>query len=72
MRTECNPTSMRFARLKGREVVADFGGGSMTTDAGALLLGATDAAGAGRAFPYRERAEGRLRAISGGLLSGCR
>ena len=44
MRTECNPTSMRFARLKGRDVVADFGGGTMTSDAGALLLGATDRA----------------------------
>ena len=44
MRTECNPTPMRFARLKGRDVVADFGGGRMTSDAGALLLGATDRA----------------------------
>ena len=42
MRTECNSTSMRFARLKDRDVVADFGGGTMTSDAGALLLGATD------------------------------
>jgi len=30
MRTECNPVSMRFARLKGCDVVADFGGGTMT------------------------------------------
>ena len=44
MRTECNPTPMRFARLQRRSVVADFGGGRMTTDAGALLLGATDRA----------------------------
>ena len=44
MPTECNPVSMRFARLKGRDVVADFGGGTMTSDAGALLLGATDRA----------------------------
>ena len=44
MRTECNPTPMRFARLKGRDVVADFEGGRMTSDAGALLLGATDRA----------------------------
>ena len=28
----------------GRDVVADFGGGAMTSDAGALLLGATDRA----------------------------
>lgn len=42
MLTERNPGSMRFARLKSRDVVADFGGGTMTSDAGALLLGATD------------------------------
>ena len=44
MLTECNLTPMRFARLKGRNVVADFDGGRMTSDAGALLLGATDRA----------------------------
>ena len=44
MPTECNPVPMRFARLKGRDVVADFGGGAMTSDAGTLLLGATDRA----------------------------
>ena len=27
--------------LKGRDVVADFGGGAMTSNAGAFLLGAT-------------------------------
>ena len=42
MPTECNPEPMVFARLDGRAVVADFGGGAMTSDAGALLLGATD------------------------------
>ena len=44
MPIEYNPVPMRFARLKGRDVVADFGGGTMTSDAGALLLGATDRA----------------------------
>lgn len=44
MPTECNPEPMLFARLDRREVVADFGGGAMTSDAGALLLGATDKA----------------------------
>jgi len=33
-----------FARVEGREVVAGFDGGRMTSDAGALLLGATDRA----------------------------
>ena len=44
MPAECSPPSMQFARLDGRSVVADFGGGVMTSDAGALLLGATDRA----------------------------
>jgi len=44
MQTECSPEAMLFARLDRRDVVADFGGGAMTSDAGALLLGATDRA----------------------------
>jgi hypothetical protein len=35
---------MVFARVDGRDLVADFGGGAITSDAGALLLGATDRA----------------------------
>jgi hypothetical protein len=35
---------MLFARLDRRELVADFGGGAISSDAGALLLGATDRA----------------------------
>jgi len=44
MPTECNPTSMLFAPVEGRRVAADFDGGTMTSDAGALLLGASDRA----------------------------
>ena len=44
MPAECSPPAMQFAHLDGRAVVADFGGGVMTSDAGALLLGATDRA----------------------------
>ena len=44
MPAECSPPPMQFARLDGRAVVADFGGAVMTSDAGALLLGATDRA----------------------------
>ena len=44
MPTECSADSMTFARLEGRRVVADFGGGAISSDAGALLLGATDQA----------------------------
>jgi Transposase DDE domain group 1 len=42
--TECNPTLFEFARVQGRAVVASFDGGRITSDAGALLLGATDRA----------------------------
>ena len=44
MHTDCNARSMRFAPLGRREVTADFAGGAITSDAGALLLGATDRA----------------------------
>jgi hypothetical protein len=42
MRTECKQDSFGFARVEGRDVVAAFDGGRMTSDAGALLLGAGD------------------------------
>ena len=44
MPTECIPTTMLFAPVEGRRVAADFAGGAITSDAGALLLGATDRA----------------------------
>ena len=43
-RQSCNPDSYDFARVEGRSVVASFDGGSITSDAGGLLLGATDRA----------------------------
>jgi hypothetical protein len=42
MQTECNPDLFGFARVEGRAVVAGFDGGAITSDAGGLLLGATD------------------------------
>ena len=42
MQTECSADLFGFARVEGREVVAAFDGGTMTSDAGALLLGAAD------------------------------
>jgi hypothetical protein len=42
MPTECNPDLFEFARVEGRAVIASFDGGRITSDAGALLLGATD------------------------------
>src|SRR3954471_22447777 len=44
MPTECNPDVLLFAPVEGRSVVASFTGGVITSDAGALLLGATDRA----------------------------
>ena len=44
MPTECNPSQLAFGTVDGRSVMAGFDGGAMTTDAGALLLGATDRA----------------------------
>ena len=42
MPTECSPDLFEFAPIEGRQVVATFDGGTITSDAGALLLGATD------------------------------
>ena len=42
MPTECSADRFDFARVDGRRVVAGFDGGVMTSDAGALLLGAAD------------------------------
>jgi hypothetical protein len=44
MPTECNPVLFDFGSVEGRQVAAAFDGGAVTSDAGALLLGATDKA----------------------------
>src|SRR5215218_3609653 len=44
MPTQCRPEQLVFAPVEGRSVVASFTGGAITSDAGALLLGATDRA----------------------------
>ena len=44
MPTECNPTLFEFVPVEGRQVMAAFDGGTITSDAGALLLGETDRA----------------------------
>ena len=44
MLTECNPELFEFAPVEGRQVVAAFDGGTITSDAGALLLGGADRA----------------------------
>jgi hypothetical protein len=44
MPTQCSASGYRFARVESRSVVAAFDGGMVTSDAGSLLLGATDRA----------------------------
>ena len=44
MPTECNPGPFDFGSAEGRRVVAAFDGRRVTSDAGALLLGAADKA----------------------------
>ena len=45
MPTECSAEVFEFASVEGRSVMAAFDGGKITSDAGALLLGATRAIG---------------------------
>jgi len=42
MPTECSQDSLDFGRVEGRAVVADFSGGTITSNGGALLLAQTD------------------------------
>ena len=44
MPTECSAKLFEFAPVEGRQVVAAFDGGAITSDAGALLLGEADRA----------------------------
>ena len=44
MQTECSANAALFAPVERRSVVAAFDGGALTSDAGGLLLGATDRA----------------------------
>ena len=42
MTTDCNTNLFGLTDVEGREVVAGFDGGAITSDAGAPLLGAAD------------------------------
>jgi Transposase DDE domain group 1 len=44
MPTHCNSDSLDFGSVEGRAIVGGFDGGTITSDAGALLLGATNKA----------------------------
>jgi hypothetical protein len=78
MLTECSPTLFEFAPVETRRVVAGFDGGSITSNAGALLLGAADQAiGLVRRFAAcfedarsSERVEHQLATLVGQRLFG--
>jgi len=36
--TDCNTKTIEFSRLKRRKIQADFNGGKLTSDGGAVLL----------------------------------
>src|SRR4030043_1233102 len=40
--TDCNQQTLQFSSLKSKKIPADFNGGSLTSDAGALLLREVD------------------------------
>ena len=42
MRTDCNTSSLCFTRLGRQQIIADFDGGPITSDAGAILLREVD------------------------------
>jgi hypothetical protein len=42
MATECSRDLFGYEAVEGRQVVAAFDGGAVSSDAGALLLGATN------------------------------
>ena len=42
MQTECSADLFGFAPVEGHKVVAAFDGGTMTSEAGAMLVGASD------------------------------
>jgi hypothetical protein len=44
MPTQCNAEQLKFAGVERRRLVAAFDGGTVSSDAGALLLGHTDEA----------------------------
>ena len=58
MLTECNRDLFGYERVEGRQVVAAFDGGQITSDAGALLLGAAN------------RAIGLVRRLAGCVADG--
>ena len=60
MPTQCSRDLFGYEVVEGRQVVAAFDGGEVTSDAGGLLLGATD-----RAIGLVDRFAGVLRGRPG-------
>lgn len=40
--TQCIPEQFRFGRVESRQVIVNFNGGSVTSDAGLMLIAALD------------------------------
>lgn len=59
MPTQCSRDLFGYEVVEGRQVVAAFDGGAVTSEAGALLLGATN------------RAIGLVRRLAGCFVDGC-
>ena len=82
MQTDCIPDLFGFEAVEGRPVAAAFDGGSITSEAGAMLLGATDRAIgviesvcrllSGRALPGVDRARGQDADRPAGVRTGAR
>jgi hypothetical protein len=73
MPTECTMDWFNFARVEGRDVVAAYNGGAISSDGGALLLGSTNRAinlidrfaGCFRDRRYQELIEHRMETLVG-------
>ena len=70
MQTECTPSLFEFEAVGRRAVVAQFDGGTMTSNAGALLLRQVDR-GLGRGQNIRRLASGGYIAGSESRSDGC-
>jgi hypothetical protein len=66
MKTDCNPKQLHFQGLRKRDVVAAFNGGTISSDAGALLLREVETA---RARESRLRIKNQNRKGHAGIAS---
>ncbi len=67
--TECSRNAVSFSRVRGRELVADFSGGTISSDAGVLLLREADRRIAHAAAVFEDELF-RLHEHAGGTATG--